>query len=363
MSTFFLLVLITLFGYAILIIRFIVGWEKLPGFESTKQEVAVSVAIVTACKNERTNLSALFKAIQEQTYPNFQHIVVDDNSTDSSWEFINAYQSNFTQLNALKNKGSGKKEALKTAIEQTDAELIVTLDADSSPQPEWLETIVKFYELENADLVICPVRMSTDGSFLQNFQQFDFTSLVGSGAGAIGTGMPILCNGANLAFRRQTWVDSMDELHFDEPSGDDIFLLQSVKKRGGVIRFLKSKTGTVVIRPQESWKQFFRQRKRWAGKKAAYADWQLLLTALLVFTTSFLVLISFIFVLWNSKFWSFALFVFLLKWLIDFTFFSRTKDFFELRNVAVNSFISSPVYPFYIVATAIVSLVDRKKNW
>ncbi|MFV0391588.1 MAG: glycosyltransferase [Paludibacteraceae bacterium] len=364
MNIFLLLILITLLGYAILIIRFIVGWEKLPDFESTERNVSTSVAIVTACKNEKLHLPFLLKAIQAQTYSNFQHIVVDDDSTDGSWTFARDYQYNFTRLKVLQNEGVGKKEALKTAIEQTDAELIVTLDADCRPKAEWLETIVEFYERENADLVICPVRMSTDRSFLQNFQQFDFTSLVGSGAGAVGAGMPILCNGANLAFRRQVWLDSLDELHFEEPSGDDIFLLQSVKRRGGVIRFLKSKTATVVTRPKASWKAFFQQRQRWAGKKTAYTDWQLSLTAVLVFMTGFMVLLNLILAVFKQGFWMYSILFFLLKWLIDFVFFRQTKDFFELKNVTGNSFLISLAYPFYIVYAAITSFITgSNRNW
>ena len=59
-----------------------------------------------------------------------------------------------------------------------------------------------------------------------------FNTLIASGAGAAGASMPILCNGANLAFTKEAWMQSRLDLVDEQMSGDDIFLLQSIKKRG-----------------------------------------------------------------------------------------------------------------------------------
>ena len=356
--------LLILFSYAVLIIVFIKGWSALPDFQSEGEGNSLPVTIITACKNELNHLPSLFKAVSEQTYRNFQFLLVDDGSTDGSLEYAFDAQSNFPELTLLTNKGKGKKEAIKTAIGQSDSRLIVTLDADCLPQRDWLKTIVGFYKEEFTDLVICPVRMDSDGSFLQNFQQVEFASLVGSGAGAAGADMPIFCNGANLAFRRQAWLSSLDELHFEEPGGDDVFLLQSIKKRNGSIRFLKSEAAAVKTTPVATLKEFLHQRRRWAGKKAAYSDWQLAGTALIVFLASFVLIINGVLAAFNLQWLILAVSLFLLKCLIDFSFFVKINDFFGLKNVLKNSLLFSLVYPFYIVVTAVFALLPRRnRKW
>ena len=357
-----LISLIVLFLYAVLIISFIKGWSAIPDYEAENEDNRIHVTILTACKNESAHLPALLQAINQQTYRNFQFLVVDDHSTDGTWKYLNEAVTGFHQLKQLKNKGIGKKEAIKTGIEQTNSRLIITLDADCIPSPDWLSTIVQFYQKEFTDLVICPVRMSSNGSFLQDFQLFEFAGLVASGAGAAGVGMPILCNGGNLAFRRQAWLNNADNLHFEEPGGDDIFLLQSIKKSGGPVRFLKSKAAMVETAPKKTLWEFIRQRRRWAGKKAAYADWQLAATALIVFLASFTILFNFMLAISDPARLALTSCLFLMKWMIDLSFFMRIKDFFDLKKVDGNSLVFSLFYPLYIVFTAIFSLTGKRKS-
>ena len=119
-------------------------------------------------------------------------------------------------------------------------EWIITLDADVLPAENWLLNIVAYQEKCPSDLLICPVKIADSGTFFGQFQQFEFATLIASGAGAAKIGIPILCNGANLAFRKSQWLKNEHKLHFDEVSGDDVYLLQSVKKSHGAVRFLKS---------------------------------------------------------------------------------------------------------------------------
>lgn len=354
---------IMIFMYALLVINFIRGWLALPEFKASKTSIEPRVTIITACKNEIKYLPYLFQAVNEQTFRNFEFILVDDGSTDGSYEYAEQVALSFPELKLLRNNGKGKKEAIKTAVLQTENELIITLDADCVPPVEWLNEIVQFYAENPCDLIICPVNMSSEGSVFQEFQQFEFASLVASGAGAAAIGMPILCNGANLAFRREDWLESMEELHFEEPGGDDIFLLQSIKKRNGIIRFLKSERATVVTNPAKTLKSFINQRRRWASKKSAYTDWQLAVTAVVIFLASFVILLDFVLAIVQPQLFALVLNIFLMKLLIDVSFFYKIRNIFGLKRVVLNTLLFSLIYPFYIVFTATISLLVRKKTW
>ena len=358
-----ILSLIVIFGYALLIGSFIRGWISLPEYKVTDVRKGPRVTIITPCKNELKHLPALFEAVKNQTFREFELILVDDGSTDGSWEFASQFASGFPELKLIQNVEVGKKNAIKTAVLQSDSDLIITLDADCVPPAGWLNAIVHFYQANPSDLIICPVNMSSEGSVFQEFQQFEFASLVASGAGAAAIGMPILCNGANLAFRREDWLESMEELHFEEPGGDDIFLLQSIKKRNGIIRFLKSERATVVTNPAKTLKSFINQRRRWASKKSAYTDWQLAVTAVVIFLASFVILLDFVLAIVQPQLFALVLNIFLMKLLIDVSFFYKIRSFFGLKRVVLNTLLFSLIYPFYIVFTATISLLVRKKTW
>ncbi len=355
--------IILLITYSLLIVFFIKGWDRIAYFTKNEKSPSTPVSIITACKNEIQHLPQLFQALNKQTYQNFEFILVDDGSTDGSFEYAQQASSNFSNLNLLKNQGKGKKHAIKTGIYQTNNELIISHDADSIPSTEWLETIVSFYEENPADMIICPVKTGSNGSFFQEMQQFEFASLVGSGAGAVGAGVPLLCNGANLAFTKSAWLASEQELHFDEPSGDDIFLLQSIKRKKGQIRFLKSSKAMTTTQSSPTLKSFLNQRIRWAGKRVAYKDFMLAFTGFTVFASSFVILASLILAVFNQKYLELFLFVFTLKWFVDFIFLKRIKELFALKNIFSKSFLLSLIYPFYILFTASKALFGKKTSW
>ncbi len=357
-----LLLAIILILYTFLIAKFISGWKRLPDVEKQAEIVPLFVSVVVSCKNERNNLPQLLESIQQQSYQNFDLIVVDDHSDDGTWEFLKNQESLFPKLKSIKNIENGKKRAIQTAIYHTSNELIVTLDADVTIHKNWLLSIVQFYQEKSSDIIVCPVKIAVENSFLHHFQQMEFASLVGIGAGAIGINRPILCNGANLAFRRESWLKSEEELHFETLSGDDIFLLQSVKKRGGKISFLKIKEAIALTKPKDTVAAFLHQRNRWASKFAIYQDKDLLLTGIAVFMLS-LSLVAMFFAGF-FKFFSFAVFLtmFTIKMVVDFLFFNTIKDFFDLQFSFARFLLFSFLYPFYIVVTVFSSIFGRRKE-
>jgi len=213
------------------------------------------------------------------------------------------------------------------------------------------------------DLIIGPVVIKSDKSLFSKLQKIEFASLVASGAGAAGVGMPIMCNGANLAFTKAAWLESSKDLHEDEISGDDVFLLLSIKKRKGKIGFLKSAAAMVKTNSVNNLNDFTNQRKRWASKSKKYTDKHIIISALIVFVICVIEIVIFAISFLDYQYFKLFFIVFGIKFLADYFFLDKISGFFKLENFRKDAFILSIVYPFYIVYSAASGVFEQNIKW
>lgn len=347
-------------AYTFLIIIFIIGWNRIPDFQPIlSTDNLPKIAIVVACKNEEYNLKNLLIALQNQTFKNFELVLVNDHSSDSTRKVMELAQLQFVNLQIVNSSGIGKKRAIKEGILSTNADFIITTDADCVPVSTWIETIYLFQTKNPSDLIICPVRIWPVQTTFEKFQQIEFATLVGSGAGAAGARMPIMCNASNLAFTKKAWLESQNEMHEEQISGDDMFLMLSIKKRKGTIRYLKSNNALVNTLPSISIQDFIHQRTRWTSKSSTYTDWQLIMTATLILTTSLTLLILIIFSFFDTTYWIiFALF-FGLKFGIDYSLSRKIKYSLAPQLCFIHFLLMSIIYPFYIVVIVINAILNK----
>lgn len=350
--------------YFAMVTVFMLGWQKIDQFEPAENEIINTfVSVIVPCRNEENNLVQLFSALTQQSHQYFELIVVNDHSTDATQSIVNELKLSLPTVKLLNATGYGKKNAIKEGIQASKADLIIMLDADAVPTTRWLETIVTFQVKFPFDLLISPVNMSKTHNFWLRLQALEFISLIASGAGAAGNNMPILCNGANLAITRQTWDISHNDLHEEELSGDDIFLLESVKKHHGIIRFLKSEAALVTTHPATSLHEFIHQRRRWAAKFSSYTDRQLIAVTFIVFLTVLAELVLGVFSLMDGKYGYVLGIYFILKFSIDFSFLNQVRKFFHLKNIVLESMALSLIYPFYTVFVGISGILFKPVSW
>jgi len=361
---FYIYLLVISVLYFLLIIFFIKGWKKLPDFTpgETNKNI-LSVSVIVPCHNEEKNLLSLFEALSVQTYQDFELLLINDHSTDATESIIKNHLPIFKNAVYFSSKEKGKKKALQEAIELAKGELIITTDADCTPSNKWIETIIDFYSQQNCDLIIGPVKMKNDSSFFQRLQTLEFVSLIATGATTAASGKPILCNGANLAFLKKSFLESKNDLHDEELSGDDIFLLQSIKKRQGKIQFLKSTEAFTETQACKTIAEFFKQRKRWASKSKTYQDKFTVFIALLVFLMCFNILVLLIVSIMQPIFWKIFITIFIFKYLLDASFLATVSKFFSIKNMWRNAFFLSLFYPFYVVLVTIAGIVFKQKKW
>ncbi|MDO7172825.1 glycosyltransferase family 2 protein [Mariniflexile sp. AS56] len=100
------------------------------------------ISILTPFKNTEAYLKDCIESILRQTYTNWELIIVDDGSTDSSYDIVNAFAENDTRISLLKNKGSGIIDALQAAFNQSKGAFITRMDSDDIMMPNKLEVLL-----------------------------------------------------------------------------------------------------------------------------------------------------------------------------------------------------------------------------
>ena len=169
----------------------------------------------------------------------------------------------------INDEGKGKKHALYRLISEAQTEYVWMQDDDIIPPSPEIQ-----YPLTE-DLYILPLRMESENehpSLLERLQIAEYAAIQQLTIESAQKGKAVMCSGANLIVRRDRWLEFYPDLHPEIPSGDDMFLLESFKRRGLKIAVLDDPQFEAIVRPHTSWRAFLRQRMRWAGKAPKYTD-------------------------------------------------------------------------------------------
>ena len=188
--------------------------------------------------------------------------------------YPNFVPQHITPIKGVNDDNLGKKHALSKLIHAATSEY-VWLHDDDVVQPMACTIGDWRLKIGDNDLVILPLRMESENpkpSLLERLQITEYAAIQELTMRTAKRGHAVMCSGANLIVRREAWLACEPDLHPEIPSGDDMFLLEAMKKRGYKISVIDEPDYTAIVRPQTTWRAFFRQRMRWAGKAPKYTD-------------------------------------------------------------------------------------------
>ena len=101
------------------------------------------ITVFTPTYNRANSLGRVYDSLCQQTYRNFEWIVIDDGSSDGTEEVIRQYKSNANfPIYYIYQENSGKHVAINRAVERTDSEFFIIADSDDAFKPEALKTFI-----------------------------------------------------------------------------------------------------------------------------------------------------------------------------------------------------------------------------
>lgn len=261
-------------AYGTLITIAIIGFNRLNrSLKTNKTSNPEFISIVLSARNEAAHISKCIDQIEKQNFPkdSFEVIIIDDNSDDETYLIAEAalLKSGITYELIHQPVHQGKKHNLSLAIQKARGSVIVTTDADITYRhPNWLLTVSEYFKTYSPNLLVMPVDFENKSGLVETFQILENLALTGITAGYVGMQKPFLCNGANLAFKKSAYEKVNGyESHMHISSGEDVFLLEEIKKINSTsIHYILLRELIVKTAPVHSLTDLFQQRLRWAYK-------------------------------------------------------------------------------------------------
>lgn len=359
------LILITAFlfiFYAFVISFYNRSWKQQPEFVSRIPSGNTSFSIIIPARNEEANIGRLLASIKIQNYPRhlFEVIVVDDNSIDKTALIAKSFEGVHTISLQDDSINSYKKKAITTGIAAAKNEWILCTDADCIVPENWLQTYAALIAEKRPVFIAAPVvlvpgfeadskRKHFDLLFI--FQSLDFLTLQGITAASVFKNVHTMCNGANLAYKKDVFYEVGGFKGVDEiASGDDMLLMHKIwKQHPTKIEYLKSAGSIVQTLAAPNWQGFINQRIRWASKAPRYDDKRIFYVLLLVylFNLSFLVLLIASF--FQTQYFIALLLAWVGKTLAELPFMINVSRFFSKKNLLVYFFFMQPLHILYTI--------------
>ena len=243
---------------------FLVAFKRKPlgGSEET-----VPVSVLVCAHDEVENLRELVPQLLSQDYPNFEVIIVNDRSNDSTFDFLLHETKNHPRLKMVNVKDTpqrvnGKKYGITLGIKAAAYEWILLTDADCRPaSPQWIRSMSSQF-VPGAQFVLGFSPYVNKKGFLNLFIRFE-TIVTAIQYFAFGwMKNPYMGVGRNLAYRKSLFLEQKGFNNFLHVTGGDDDLFVNMHARGGNTRLQIVPESQIYSFPETTWRSFYNQKVR-----------------------------------------------------------------------------------------------------
>ena len=129
----------------------------------------MKISIITTVKNGARYIFETLESIKNQRFKDFEHIIIDDGSTDDTVTIIKDYQEKNPEykLKLYQPGNLGRGKALNYAISKSSNEWIAIIDADDLWHPQKLEIQYKIVQENNIDVLATQTTLFSDSRDLE----------------------------------------------------------------------------------------------------------------------------------------------------------------------------------------------------
>jgi hyaluronan synthase len=261
-------------GYSIAVGLYVVGRFVGALFYRTVPDVKFrpTVSVIIPAFNEEDGIIGTIESCLAVDYPEhlLEVIVVNDGSTDRTWERIVEAKKRWPQVFAIDlGRNYGKRGAMAEGIRRATGEILAFVDSDSYLERDAVKAIVQPFVDDRVGAVVGHAYVrNADVNWITKMQQVRYYSAfrVIKGMESLLSGTVTCASGCCAAYRTSVILPILDAWEFQKflgrPAtfGDDRALTNRVLARHRVVYQASARADTVV---PTTLMKFFRQQLRW----------------------------------------------------------------------------------------------------
>ncbi len=139
---------------------------------SPKSKRFPKLSMILPAHNEGDVITTTLKHVLKADYPNKEIIVIDDGSTDNTYEIVKGFAKNGVKI--YRKPQGGKASAINFGMKKVTGEIVMVLDADSFPEKNALKNMSGFFENPNVMAVIPTLRAWRPRNILEKLQDIEY---------------------------------------------------------------------------------------------------------------------------------------------------------------------------------------------
>jgi len=360
------LFLVTLVSLVFLSFYYTYFFLKLNKYKTGVLTFSEPISIIVCAKNEFNNLKNKLPGFLNQDYPNYEVIVVNDQSVDDTAILLKEFEKHYPNLVVVTiekhiKKRLGKKLALTLGIKTAKHEYLLLTDADCLPNSKnWAMQMCSNYN--SADIILGYGGYEKKKGLLNKLIRFDTFNVAQQYLSYALAGHTYMGVGRNMAYKKSLFFENKGFAnHLHIASGDDDLFIQEIASKNNVsieINEQAHTTSTVI----ENWRE-------WAYQKRRH------ITTAPLYKTKFKVLLA-LYPYAQFLFWTTLLLLFLLKASLQYctillgvkVFLSYLVNYKSMKDLKVmDLYWIHPVYEIVYLCIqgifVLLNIISKPKKW
>jgi len=326
-----------------------------------------SVSVIICAKNEEQNLSACLESLLKQEYPDYELIVVNDNSTDNTLEILNKFNKKYSHLRVktLESKDNnyiGKRYALLNGVEMARNDFLLFSDADCKAVSNLWISKMMLSRKDNTKIVLGHGPYYSNGSLLDSLFLFENTYTAIKYFSALSNANPYMCVGRNYAVERDFFIHNLNSLkNAPSLSGDDDLFVNRLSSADNTVACLDSSAYMYSESPA-SLIDYIKQKRRHMSAGVHYKSRDKFWLGF-EFLLPISLYVAYFIGLFCTSFWPWFLTLFILKVLLQSLVFRKLFTLFDNRTPMVHIPILDLTY-FILTLVIIISIkINSNVKW
>lgn len=228
----------------------------------------IPITVIVCAKNEEENVANFIPLLAEQNYPDFEIVLIDDASSDSTLEIFEGFEKQYPNIRLVKVKNNeafwgNKKYAMTLGIKAAKKEYLLFTDADCYPiSKDWILAMSSQFTMQKTIVLGYGKYEKVDKSFLNKIIRFETLLTAIQYFSWAKSGHPYMGVGRNLAYKKEEFFNVNGFIsHIQVRSGDDdLFINQASNAKNTTIAYTPE--SITLSKPKTNYKDWLIQKRR-----------------------------------------------------------------------------------------------------